>query len=242
LFRIIFFILLSISLFGQELRNGKDLIKAMHAAYKGAWYQHFTFSQNMEFYRNDSIIKKDVWHEAASLPGNLLIKFETKSSENGVLFSNNQVISFRNGKSSKPSPMVHDLLLIGLDVYFLKPDYTCHLLDSLGYNLTILRNDTFGGRPVYVVGALKGDNTSRQFWIDTEHLYMHKVVYKQGANINEVVFCDYYKEKKAWFAPTIIFKSNGKLNLIERYYDIRFPKTLSKQLFDPTQFNAVVLH
>ena len=138
--------------------------------------------------------------------------------------------------------MIHDLLLVGLDVYFLKPEYTCRLLDSLGYNLNVLRKDTFSGRDVYVVGAQKGDNQSRQFWIDAERLYMHKVIYKQGNKINEVIFSDYYRVKKAWFSPTVIFKSNGKLSLIERYYDIQFKKNLQPDMFDPGKFNSLELN
>ena len=239
---ILIFHFYSICLTAQKLDTGSDLIKLMHDTYNGKWYRNFTFSQNMEFYRNDSLVKKDIWHEAASLPGKLLIKFETKNSQNGVIFSDHQIVSFRNGKASDPTPMIHDLLLVGLDVYFLKPEYTCRLLDSLGYNLNVLRKDTFSGRDVYVVGAQKGDNQSRQFWIDAERLYMHKVIYKQGNKINEVIFSDYYRVKKAWFSPTVIFKSNGKLSLIERYYDIQFKKNLQPDMFDPGKFNSLELN
>lgn len=225
----------------ESYANGNSLIKAMHTKYHNKWYKHFTFSQNMEFYRNDSIVKKDVWHETASLPGNLLIKFETKDAKNGVIFSNFKVHSFRDGQNPQSSPMVHDLLLIGLDVYFLDPEKTIHILDSLGYNLSKIREDEFEGRKVIVVGADKGDLESRQFWIDAERLYMHRVIYKQKNKTNEVIFADYYKTKNYWMAPTIIFKQNGKLNLIERYYDIKFPKFISEDFYKPEKFNTLVL-
>lgn len=224
------------------ITNGKELIDAMHTKYaNGKWYKYFTFSQNMEYYRNDSIIKKDIWHEAASLPGKLLIKFKEKNAKNGVLFENNMVHSYTENKDPISLPMVHDLLLVGLDVYFLKPEVTCHLLDSLGYNLSKIRDDVFEGRKVYVVGADKGDLESRQFWIDAERLYMHRIIYKKKKQVNEVVFADYVQKKKYWVAPTIIFKVNGKLNLIEKYEDIKFPKSLNPDLFDPKKFNEVKL-
>ena len=222
--------------------NGKELIEAMHKAYApNKWYKYFTFSQNMEFYRNDSIIKKDVWHEAACLPGNLLIKFGEKNSKDGVLFSNFTVHSFQEGKEPRSSPMVHDLLLVGLDVYFLKPETTIRLLDSLGYNLSKIREDVFEGRKVYVVGADKDDLESKQFWIDAERLYMHRIIYKQRTKTNDCVFADYEKIKGNWVSKTIIFKQNGKLNLIERYYDMKFPKSLDEDLFMAEKFNEVKL-
>lgn len=224
-----------------KINDGNSLIKAMHKKYDGKWYKYFTFSQNMEFYRNDSIIKRDIWHEAAALPGKLLIKFESKDSKNGVIFSDFKVTSFRDGQKPQSSPMVHDLLLIGLDVYFMKPERTCHILDSLGYCLSKIREDVFEGRKVYVVGADKGDNESRQFWIDAERLYMHKVIYKQKNKTNEVIFADYEKMSNYWVSKTIHFKQNGKLNLIERYYDIKFPKFISEDFFKPERFNEIKL-
>jgi hypothetical protein len=231
--------------------DGNELIKAMHKAYSpDKWYKYFTFSQNMEFYRNDSVIKKDIWHEAYA-PGSLIIKFGTKDSKDGVLFSNFKVTSFSKGNEPKSAQRVHDLLLVGLDVYFYDPVRTCKILDSLGYCMSKIHEDVFEGRKVYVVGADKGDLESKQFWIDAERLYMHRIIYDQKARsddrpvgrgkINDVIFGDYTKMENYWMSKTIIFKTNGKLGLIERYYDIKFPKTLPADWFDPKKFNEVVL-
>lgn len=226
---------------GVRYADGKELIKAMHKMYApDKWYKYFTFSQNMEFYRNDSIVRTDVWHEAYA-PGSLIIKFGKKDSKDGVLFSNFKVNSFSLGNEPKSAARVHDLLLVGLDVYFFMPEHTCKILDSLGYDLTKIREDQFEGRNVFVVGAQKGDSTSKQFWIDAERLYMHRIIYDQKGKVNDVVFGDYTKLENYWMAKTITFKTNGKLGLIERYYDIKFPKSLPTDWFDPRKFNDVVL-
>ena len=221
--------------------NGNDVIKAMHTTYApDKWYKYFSFSQNMEFYRNDSVLRKDVWHEAYA-PGSLIIKFGKKDSKDGVLFSNFKVNSFEQGKEPRVASRVHDLLLIGLDVYFYEPLRTCQILDSLGYNLNKIHEDQFEGRKVYVVGAEKGDSISKQFWIDAERLYMHRIIYDQKGKINDVVFSDYTNMEGYWMSKTIIFKTNGKLGLIERYYDIKFPKNLPSEWFDPKKFNDITL-
>jgi hypothetical protein len=151
------------------------------------------------------------------------------------------VYSFQKDKEMHSSPMVHDLLLVGLDVYFYKPEFTCHLLDSLGYDLSKIREDVFEGRKVFVVGAEKNDQESNQFWIDAERLYMHKIIYKKKSKVSEVVFADYEKMKNYWVSKTIIFKQNGKLNLIERYYDIKFPKNTNINYFNPIMFDKITL-
>ncbi len=228
---------------GRKLKyaDGKELINAMHKAYSpNKWYKYFTFSQNMEFYRNDSLIRKDVWHEAYA-PGSLVIKFGSKDSKDGVLFSNFKVHSFELGKEPRSAQRVHDLLLVGLDVYFYEPSKTIKILDSLGYCTSKIHEDVFDGRKVYVVGADKGDLESKQFWIDAERLYMHRIIYDQKGKINDVIFSDYTKMETYWMSKTIIFKTNGKLGLIERYYDIKFPKEINQDWFDAKKFNEVVL-
>ena len=34
----------------------------------------------------------------------------------------------------------------------------------------------------------------------------------------------------------VTFKNNGKLQLIEQYYDLKFPKELDPYIFDPSKF------
>ena len=225
----------------KSYKDGKELISAMYQAYApNKWYRYFTFSQDMDFYRNDSIIKREVWHEAYQ-PGALVIKIGSKDSKNGRLYTNFAVHSFTDGKETQVTPRVHELLLVGLDVYFFKPERTVQLLDSLGYNLSKIRTDEYKGRKVYVVGADKGDENSRQFWIDAERLYMHRIISNQKGKISDVEFGEYVNLEGYWIAKTITFKVDGKLNLIERYYDIKFPKSLKPELFDPKKFGELVM-
>ena len=226
----------------MKINNGRDVLKAMHNAYSGGqWYKNFTFSQETHFIKDGKEEKMEIWHEAATFPGKLLIKFGTKDSKNGVLFSNQKVNVFSEGKEPFSKPMIHDLLLAAFDVYYLDPKETSHLFDSLGYNLKIAREDDFAGRKVYVVGAIKNDSLSNQFWIDAERFYLHRIIYKQGSNIRDVIFDDYEKIGNYWVAKTVIFKQDGKLNMTEKYYDIKFPKELNGDLFEPEKFNEVKL-
>ena len=125
-------ILLSSTLFSQKINNGTDVINAMYKKYDGGkkWYKYFTFTQDAIFYRNDSVIKTEVWHEVGSFPGYLAIKFDKKDSKDGLIFAVNKVYSIKDGVAKEPKPFIHDLLLVGFDVYFLKPETTIRILDS----------------------------------------------------------------------------------------------------------------
>lgn len=176
-----------------------------------------------------------------SSPGKLLIKFKSKDSKNGVLFVNNTVHVYSENTEPQQKPMIHDLALIAFGVYFLQPEKTIHLIDSLGYNLNIVREDLFNDRKVYVIGAFKNDSVSNQIWVDAERFYLHRLIYKQGKSNRDVILSNYKKMRGNWVAKKIIFKQNGILQMEEDYFDIKFPKTLNDQLFDPEKFNEVKL-
>jgi hypothetical protein len=224
------------------IESGYDAIAAMRNAYAGGrWYKNFTFSQQTHFYKNGKEQSMEIWHEAISLPGKLLIKFNSKDSKNGMLFDNSKFYMFKEGAETFTKPMINDLLLTSFDVYFLKPYETMHLLDSLGYNLKLVREDNFEGRKVLVIGAKQGDETSNQLWIDAERFYLHKVIYKMGKVNNNVVFANYEKIENNWVAKKVTFTQNGVLTQVEDYFDIKFPKEINADTFKPEKFAEIKL-
>jgi photosystem II stability/assembly factor-like uncharacterized protein len=225
------------------IENGYDAVAAMRNAYAGGrWYRNFTFSQETRFYNKEGKTDKtEIWHEAFSAPGKLTIKFNTKDSKNGVIFENNKIHVFKENEPVKHKPFIHDLILAAFDVYFLKPYETTHLLDSLGYNLKIVREDVFEGRKVIVIGAAKGDLENNQIWIDAERFYLHRIISRKGTEIRDIIFGDYAKIEDNWVAKKVTFKQNGRLNMVENYFDIKFPKELSKDIFDPEKYVEIKL-
>lgn len=231
------FLIPCIKSYSQKIKPGEAVIKAMYNMYNDKWFKHFTFTQDAIFYKDGKEDKKEVWHEAVTFPGNLVIKYDSMGSKNGVIFTNNTVCSIKDGIAKTPRPFIHDLLLVGFDVYFLQPERSIRLLDSLGYNLKLVHEDVFEGRKVIVVGAEKGDEKSNQFWIDAEHLYMHRVVYNKVTVLMDVVFANYDIIEKNRVAKKVIFKQNGQLILIEQYYNIKFPQKLNMDIYIPEKFS-----
>ncbi|MDX2173335.1 MAG: hypothetical protein SFY56_09455 [Bacteroidota bacterium] len=224
------------------IESGYDVIAAMRNNYAGGkWYKNFTFSQNTHFFKDGKEEKTEIWHEAATFPGKLIIKFNTKDSKNGMLFENNKFHLFKEGSKPFTKKTVDHLLLTSFDVYFLKPFETTHLLDSLGYNLKIVREDTLNGRKVLVVGGKQGDETSNQFWVDAERFYLNKVIYKMGNINNSVLFSNYLKIGNNWVATKIAFKQNGVLVQTEEYFDIAFPQEINSDTFIPEKFAEIKL-
>ncbi|MFI5176472.1 MAG: hypothetical protein ACHQKY_16555 [Terriglobia bacterium] len=150
----------------QEVRSGGALLGAMHARYKGSWYDTVSFTQKSTTYNPDGTTKIETWYETAMLPGKLRIDFGPPENRNGALLVDGTLTLFQNGKVSATRPLVNLLLVLGFDVYRQGPETTINELKQQGFDLTKLREENWEGQPVYVVGAEKGDSKSKQFWVE----------------------------------------------------------------------------
>jgi hypothetical protein len=148
-------------------RTGEELIKQTRDRYTGKWYRTLTFTQKTTL--PDGTV--ETWYEALELPGKLRIDIAPLDSMKTILFRNDSVYQFDQGKLKEAKPLVHPLMVLGFDVYGAPVAETVQKLKNLKYDLSKLHQTTWLGRPTYVVGAQAGDTTSPQFWIDTERLY-----------------------------------------------------------------------
>src|SRR5258708_27323831 len=110
------------------------------------------------------------------LPGKLRIDIGSPADGNGTLIANGARTSFQNGKASDPHPFVHMLLVLGFDVYRQPTQATVDQVKGQGFDLTKLREDSWDGESVYVIGADKGDLKSKQFWVDKKRLLSVRMI------------------------------------------------------------------
>jgi hypothetical protein len=219
-----------------------ELIAAMQRQYAASWYKTATFVQKTTTFNPDGTSKVETWYEAMSIPGSLRIDFTPVKSGNGLVFAGGQIHTFKDGKLDNSRPFVHPLLLLGFDIYRLPAATVAEQLTGLKFDLSILREDAWQGRPVYVVGAAKGDSHSAQFWIDRERLYFVRMLKPSGPNgsrTQETQFNKYRRLAGGWMAPEVIFKTDGVTMTTEEYSDLRADVTLEPRLFDPRFWTSV---
>jgi hypothetical protein len=230
---------LSLAQAGPAPRDGRDLIRAMHDRYSGAWYRTLAFTQHNT--ATDSLGRQEhsTWREYASLPGNLRIDFLGADSGGGVVFRTDSEYVFAHDSLVRAIPFVHPLLVLGFDVYLQPADSTLAKLERLGVDLSQLREDTLEGRPVYVVGAPAGDRRHLQFWVDKERLVflgMRQPGRRDSTLVAETRFEDYRQVGRAWLSARVAFLVGGKRVWLEEYVDIRTDLPLAPDLFDPSRF------
>lgn len=225
----------------QEIRNGEDLLRAMHQRYKDSWYGTLTFTQKSTTYNPDGTSSAETWYEALSIPGKLRIDIGNPASNNGYLLVGGNVTVFKEGKIAGTRPLVNMLLVLGFDVYRQDPEITGKVVKGEGYDLSKLREDTWEGHPAYVVGAEKGDLKSRQFWVAKDSLlFVREIEPSHGdpTKVDDIRFTNYRPLDKAWIAAGVEVLTDGKKVFSEDYSDIRANVKLDSATFDPPQFST----
>lgn len=235
-------LIVSAETFAAKITTTEDLVQAMQKKYSKSWYKTATFVQKTTNFEQDGTSKIEIWYEALSVPGSLRIDFTPTKNGNGILFTNNQIYVFKDGKVATNRPFVHPLMVLGFDIYRIPRAEVIEKLKGLKFDLSILREDTWQGRPVYVVGAKQGDLHSAQFWIDRKNLYFVRMIRsagKDGLQTQETQFNKYQKLGGGWMAPEVIFTVDGKTVTTEEYSELRADIPLDARLFDPQYFATV---
>jgi outer membrane lipoprotein-sorting protein len=235
-------LLIAPATYAAQIKTTEELVQAMQKKYGKSWYKTATFVQKTTNYEKDGTTKVETWYEALSVPGSLRIDFTPVKDGNGILFTDNKIYIFKNGKVDANRPYVHPLMILGFDIYRLPQADVLEKLKGLKFDFSILREETWQGRAVYVVGAKQGDLHSAQFWIDKKNLYFVRMIRpagKDGAQTQETQFNKYVKLGGGWMAPEVIISIDGKTVTTEEYSELRANVALDSKLFDPQSWMSV---
>ncbi len=223
-----------------DITTADALLRAMHDRYSATWYDTLTFTQKSTTYNPDGTTKVETWYEAALLPGKLRIDIGPPADGHAYLMVDGNATIFEKGKDPRSRPLVNLLLVLGFDVYKQSPETTLKIVQSQKIDTSKFHEETWEGRPVYVVGAEKGDTKSPQFWIDKERLLFVRLFEPARANpaeTDDIRFVNYQPLSGTWIAARVEIWNQGKLVFSEDYSDIKANPKLDAALFDPKQFD-----
>jgi hypothetical protein len=214
--------------------NARALLAAMRAKYPD-WYRTVTFVQKTTVNRPRGGTLVQTWYEAASLPGRLRIDFDL-ASRSGTLFARDSIYTFTSGKLVRADSGLNELLVLGFDVYKQPVERSVAELRRLGYDVERFHASTWRGRPVFVVGALAGDTTSKQFWIDQRDLVFVRTLERTSQGFAEVRFENYQPVPGGVIAMQVEQIVNGQRRLLEQYSGVKVNVPLAEALFDPAKW------
>ena len=225
----------------RPITSPRELLEAMRARYEGTWYRTVTFVQHNTEHHPDGTVGRSVWREWLMAPGKLRIEFAPADSGNGMLFTNDSQYVFRGDSTILARPFVHPLLVLGFDVYAYPSAKAMDLLARRGFDLSVLSEATWEGRPVWVVGAKAGDLRTRQFWVDKERLVFVRMLAPAGPDTTktaETRFSKYLPLAGGWIAPEVEFLLEGRRQFLEEYRDIQANVAIPAASWDARQWKA----
>jgi hypothetical protein len=177
--------------------------------------------------------RTETWNEVLELPGKVRSNIGQVEDGNCEIFINGTYYWFRDGKLMQKRETQHVVLLLGFDVYLQDPKTTLSLLEEAEFDLNVIHETIWNDRPVYVVGAEKGDENTNQFWVDKEHLYfVRHIKASPKGNLIDVELRGFEKLEGGWIATEIVFKRNGEVILAEEYLDYGVPEEIDPDVFN----------
>ncbi len=210
----------------------------MHERYADVRPSSIVFSQQTVLHRKPDVPADTVtWYEAA-LPGLLRVDFAPIEEGNGALFRDGMLYSIQGGRVIKSRSEVNPLQLLLMDVFQYPPEKTVHMLDTLGFNLTLFREAEWEGRPVWIVGADEGDETSSQFWVEQERMVAVRVIQPVGGGtLTWDTRVTGFRDMGAYpQEESFVMYLDGRLIQEETYLDIRAGEEVDPALFDTTDW------
>jgi hypothetical protein len=222
--------------------TGTQIVQSMHDKYAGKWFKTLTFVQKTTR-QKDGKDTVQTWYESASLPGRLRIDVGNPSEGNGVLYRHDSTYRVTSGSVDKAVAGGNPLLPLLFDVYVVPVSQTlADVQNTLKIDLSKVRQSTWDGRPVYIIGADSGNEHAPQVWIDTERLVVLRQIFAFGSDSSPTYIDGQLKQYrpigKSWIAPQCEFYIAGKLLQREDYTEIKADVPLSEALFDPAQWKT----
>lgn len=214
-----------------EISSAPSLIRAMRERYP-SWYRTIVFTQKTTISPPAGGELVQTWIEAAKLPGRLRIETDP-ASKTGSLFVGDSLFRFNSGKEVSATDDLNELLVLGFDVYTQPAARTEAQLRARGFDLARFHESVWHERPVYVVGAHRGDTTSKQFYVDKESLLFVRLLENSALGRSDIRFENYRKVGNGWVADRVEQIVNGKRRLLEEYSNVRVNEALPDALFDP---------
>lgn len=218
---------------GGPADDGEALLRRMNAAHRDSWFRTMTFVQHTTFPGTERA--PETWYETMSRPGKLRIDIERNGEiVERTIFRNDSAYQYAGDQRRAARPQVHYLLLVAHDIHVGDPDAVVAKLRALGYDLSKTGRATWQGREVITVGAVTGDTTSRQFWVDPERLVAVRFLQTtQNGSLSDIQVGSFSSEGPALVERRITFLSNGRPTMVEEYTWVRTGMTIPDEVFEP---------
>jgi len=231
-----FWLLTAMTAAPPPMTTGDEVVRAAYAKYSSTWYRTATFIQNTTL--TDG--KHETWYTAMQLPGQLRIDVGPSLTGRALIFRNDSMYQYGAKKLRGRGPYPHAILILSQDLHVEAPDRTIGRLRRLGFDFSRTHEESWQGKPVFVVGALKGALRSSQFWVEKERMLVVRIIQANGADPTRPLdarFDGYVRAGQGWIESQLTLILGGQVIQKEEYTQVKTGVALEPGLFDPGSYH-----
>ena len=219
--------------------TGLEVIGWMRRAHPSRALRSLSFDIMTVEYRGARQVERES-RAYAALPGRLRVDVLPTSTRAGYVRNRQRLSVFNRGRRVSTSRRVDLATLLAYDVFAQSIDTTIMWLDSAKIRYGLLRRDYWFGRPVWVVGAERGDHSSPQFWVDADRWRVVRVIQRDTRNrVADARFLDYTEVLDVPVPTRIAIYVDGDLVQEQRMANIAANPALPSRVFDLTRWRRV---
>jgi hypothetical protein len=225
---------------GVAPTTGKDVLARMRAKYAGDWFKLLTFRQVTTLRQADGRDTVQTWYETLRYTpehgAQLRVDFAPLANGYASIATWDSTWVLRADTLNLVRAGGNPFVALIQGAYMQPVERSVEQLAPLGFDLTKLRTARFEGQPVWVIGATDAaDTTSAQFWVDTEHLMVVRIVIgpTTGRPSLDVHLGGLTKCGGGWVATHVEMYSGGARRQLEEYHDLTCDGSVDLQLFNP---------
>jgi outer membrane lipoprotein-sorting protein len=223
----------------RGITSGADVLERMHATYGARAPRNVSFVQANTVYLGSGQVQQQ-WRIVVAPPGRMRMDYLPLTSRTGFLYVGDDAWSFQNGRRSTLQAQVNPTLFLAFGVFAQPVGASRRLLDSLGVRSTLVRRDTTGGRPAWVIGAEAGDLSSDQVWVDAERWVPLRLIDRETrgtrTTVTDTRFTEYLDAGGLPVARTLLVYRDRKLALKQELREVKVNVALPELAFDPAHW------
>jgi hypothetical protein len=219
--------------------NGATLVRAIHDRYASSAPRNVTFVQKTTVSLSSGSQIVQTWYTAGELPGRWRVDTD-QSAKNGTLYIGDSTYSFAAGKLAKADTGINEILSIAFDVFSQPATKSETMLRRMGIDGTKMHEGSWRGAVVYIIGAVRGDTTTKQIWVERDRLVPVRLLGNTRQGRTEYRFNTYTQAGGQWVPGEIEQYVNGKRRLLEQLTQVRTNVSLPDALFDPKRFSTAI--
>lgn len=216
---------------------GEAVVRSAYRMYAGKWFRAAQWVQRTS---QRGAQHEETWYTSSQPPGLLRYDVAPGTTGRALLYRNDSLYQFGKGQLRGKAPDVQPLFVLLRDLHSAAPEKTIAMLKKYRFDLSRAHEAMWDGARVIVVGALAGDSTANQFWLEKKRMVLVRLIERNGADPRaplDARISGYAKAAGGWLERTVAIFLGRELTTLQEYTDVVIDPKPEPGLFEPLPYH-----